>query len=72
MTAPLRMGKATRKQTKAGLWLIRVQVHCKDFVPLDDILEYLAKKTKYSEWVSDDSTWDEKEFTWNLLTLAKE
>lgn len=65
--APLRMGKAERKPIKSGGWLIHVQVYCDSFRPLDDIIDFLSKKTRFDNWVSDDSTWDGKQFTWNLF-----
>jgi len=70
MDAPIRFAGATRKPRKAGGWLVKASIKCADFVPIDDIVDYLAKVTNVSEWISDDGEWDGKDFTWNLIAIT--
>jgi len=71
MDAPIRFMGATRAQRKGGGWVVSATVKCADFVPTDDIVDFLANKTKISVWISDDSTWDGIDFTWNLIAIME-
>ncbi len=71
MDAPIRFAGATRKPRKGGGWVVRAAVKCNDFVPIEDIFDFMAKQTNISEWVTDDGEWNGKEWTWNLLATMK-
>lgn len=71
MDAPIRFAGATRKSRKGGGWVVMVAVKCADFVPIDDIIDFLGKETKISVWISDDGEWDGIDFTWNLISVME-